>query len=72
MPRPVEVSFEPTAVALEPNGDFGSRPSAVSRAARSTSLAAGTSGRPGSVAVGGAASTTSLAKKPVEAIRLAR
>ena len=68
------------AVALEPNGDLGSLPSAaISFCLSGSCLGAsakdaltGSSGIPGSVALGGRASVIWVRKCPVEAIRLAR
>ena len=80
MPRPVVVSSPPMAVALEPNGDFGSLPSAAISLFLSGSCdgafwklaLTGSSGMPGSLALGGVASVICGRKWPVEAIRLAR
>ena len=77
MPRPVEESSRPIAVALEPNGEAGSLPSAFCKSSAVGSLV-GTganwarSGRPRSVSVGGVAPTICCRKWPVEARMLAR
>ena len=68
------------AVALEPNGECGSLPSAAISLFLSGScfgafwkhVLTGSSGMPGSLALGGVASVICGRKWPVEAIRLAR
>ena len=63
MPRPVVVSSPPIAVALEPNGECGSLPSAAISLFLSGSCGGafwkdaltGSSGMPGSLALGGVA-----------------